>query len=73
MVDAILGLVVAVIATSALTLAVEVSEASFARKGSLDPGMSTYEWDVLKSADLSEIQQEAFKNFLKNSLKKTKL
>ena len=67
MVDAILGLVVAVIATSTLALAVEFSEASFARKDSLDPGMSIYERGVLDAADLSETQQEAFKNFLANT------
>lgn len=67
MIDAILGLVIATIATSALTLAVEFTEASFARKDSLDAGMSTYELQVLDSAGLNDAKKIAFKDFLANT------
>jgi len=67
MIDAILGLVIAAIATSALTLAVEFTEASFARKDSLDSGISTYELGVLNAAGLSDAQKKQFKDFLANT------
>ncbi len=67
MIDAVLGLVIATIATSALTLAVEFTEASFARKDSLDAGMSIYALGVLESAGLSDIEKAAFKDFLANT------
>ncbi|KZR62082.1 hypothetical protein [Prochlorococcus sp. MIT 1303] len=67
MIDAVLGLIIATIATSALTLAVEFTEASFARKDSLDAGMSTYELEVLDSAELNDSQKTKFKNFLANT------
>ncbi len=67
MIDAILGLVIATIATSALTLAVEFTEASFARKDSLDAGMSSYELQVLDSAGFDDAKKTAFKDFLANT------
>ena len=67
MIDAILGLVIATIATSALALAVEFTEASFARKDSLDAGMSTYELQVLDSAGFNDAKKIAFKDFLANT------
>ena len=67
MIDAVLGLIIATIATSTLTLAVEFTEASFARKDSLDAGMSTYEVNVLDAAGLSDSQKTAFKDFLANT------
>ncbi len=67
MIDAILGLVIATIATSSLTLAVEFTEASFARKDSLDAGMSSYELQVLDSAGFDDAKKIAFKDFLANT------
>jgi len=66
MVDAILGLVIATIATSALALAVEFNEAAFARKGFLGRGLSAYERNVvLPSAGLTSVKQkESFSEFL---------
>jgi len=65
MIDAILGLVIATIATSALALAVEFTEASFARKDYLDDGLSKYELAVLEAAGLDSDQKiDAFKSFL---------
>ena len=66
MVDGVLGLVIATIATTALTLAIEVTEASFARKHSLDPGLSKYEReDVLPSAGLNSSEhKKEFKDYL---------
>ena len=66
MIDAVLGLVIATIATSALALAVEFTEASFARKDYLDDGLSEYErTKVLPAAGLDSGQKiDAFKSFL---------
>ena len=67
MIDAVLGLVIATIATSALTLAIEFTEASFARKHFLDPGLSEYEREhVLPYAGLKSDDPlfSDFKNYL---------
>lgn len=66
MIDAVLGLVIATIATSALVLAVELTGDSFARRNSLDPGLSEYELTkVLPAAGLDSDQKiDAFKSFL---------
>ena len=64
MIDAVLGLVIATIASSALVMAVEFTEASFARKDSLDPGLSAYELRILDSAGLNDTQKTEFKEFL---------
>jgi len=64
MIDAILGLVIATIATSALVLAVEYTGDSFARRNSLDPGLSKYERDFLEAAGLDSDQIDDTKDFL---------
>ncbi len=67
MIDAVLGLIIATIATSALTLAVEFTEASFARKEFLDTGLSEYERNLLEKQEFSVDEIEEFKEFLGSS------
>jgi len=63
MIDAILGLVIAIAASAALVMAVEVSEHSFARKRSLSPGLTNAEKRVLDRAGFSGGHQ-AFASYL---------
>ncbi len=67
MIDAVLGLVIAVAATAALAMAVEVSEASFARKGGLAPGLTPSERQLLDNAGLSG-DHAAFSEFLQQQI-----
>jgi len=64
-VDAVLGLVIAVAASVALVMAVEVSERSFARKRSLNPGLTNAERQLLDRSGFSGDHQ-GFAAFLAN-------
>lgn len=67
MLDAVLGLMIAVSATAAMAMAIEVSEASFARKGGLAPGLTPSEKEVLDAAGLSSHHAD-FSEFLQKQI-----
>lgn len=67
MVDAVLGLMIAVAATAAMAMAIEVSEASFARKSGLTPGLTPAEKQVLDAAGLPGDYAE-FNEFLQKQI-----
>lgn len=67
MVDAVLGLVIAAAATAAMAMAIEVSQASFARKGGLAPGLTPAERQVLDSTGLGG-DYAGFSEFLQKQI-----